>query len=135
MLFTAVARSFDLIADPFISWVTDASGTDKFPCRCFKRFGRRKPYMFVGAFFMGISVWMLLNPPYASATMLSVWFGIFYLTYYVWESITAIPYNAFGAELSDCSDERVGAFFFEGLFEGMGGFVMVIAPVGFAYYS
>merc|ERR1719456_503437 len=104
-------------------------------CRCFKKYGRRKPYMFVGAFCMGGSVWMLLNPPYAGASLLSLWFGFFYIVYYVWESITAVPYNAFGAELSENSDERTGAFFMEGLFEGLGAMVMVASPIAFKMIS
>jgi len=134
-LFTAFARSFDLVADPLMSYITDQSGTGFLSCGCFKKYGRRRPYMFVGAFFMSGSVWMLLNPPYVDGGLLSIWFGFFYVTYYVWETITAIPYNAFGAELSDNSDERTGAFFMEGLFEGMGAMAMVSAPVGFAMIS
>merc|ERR1719502_1799716 len=133
MLFTAVARSFDLIADPLVSYITDSSGVPPFTCKCFKKFGRRRPYMFIGSFMMGGSVWMLLNPPYASSTLLSLWFGFFYVAYYLWESITAIPYNAFGAELSESSEERTTAFFMEGFFDGAGSMIMVSAPVAFTF--
>jgi len=125
-LFTALARSFDVVSDPIMSYLTDSADFRKLP-KWLR--GRRKPFMFVGCFFYSFFLWLLLNPPYASATTLSLWFGCFYTLYFLANTFTTIPYDALAPELSENSKERTGLFFVSNLFDGVGTLVALGLPI------
>jgi Na+/melibiose symporter-like transporter len=129
-LFTALARSFDVISDPLMSYITDSDPLmayrDKLP-KWLR--GRRKPFMFFGCFIYSTLLFLLLNPPYASETGLSVWFGLFYTSYFLSNTMTTIPYDALGPELSEDSNERTGLFFVANLFDGIGTLIAVCLPI------
>lgn len=52
--FTALARSFDCITDPFMGWFSDKTQT---------RWGRRRPFMFLGCWFYALLFILLFIPP------------------------------------------------------------------------
>lgn len=82
------ARLTDVVTDPVIGLVCDGYPTP---------FGRRKPWMLAGAIVAGIAMFQLFLPPAgAGAFYLLVWAT---LLYFGW-SLVAIPYSAWGAELS-----------------------------------
>ena len=54
----ALARSLDAISDPVVGWFSDRTRT---------RWGRRRPYIFVGAPLCAIAFWALMSPAGASA--------------------------------------------------------------------
>ena len=89
-----LARITDVITDPLIGYLSD---------RTRSRFGRRKPWMAVGAFIMMFSAFFLFNPQYEVTNFyLLMWSVLLWLG---WTMIN-IPYYAWGAELSDNYDER-----------------------------
>ena len=64
----AMARSFDALTDPVMGWLTDRTKT---------RWGRRKPYIALGAPFTALAFYMLFVPPVSlTTTQATFWFGI-----------------------------------------------------------
>ena len=106
--FTALARSFDVITDPLMAYISDNTKT---------RHGRRRPFMFVGCWGYALFYVLLFSPPVALGELgIAVWFGAFYLIFYLFDTLTNVPYGALGPELSCDSTERSSLFFFVGFF-------------------
>lgn len=119
--FIALARSFDVISDPLMSYVTDSFRS---------RWGRRRPFCFTGCWFYAAFLFLLLYPPSGISKMqLSAWFGVFYILFFLMNTYTNIPYDALGPELTDNYDDRARLFFVAGLFDGFGALVAIIIPV------
>lgn len=88
------ARLLDVVTDPLIGVLSDARPT---------RFGRRKPWIALGALLGGYAMMQLfLPPPGAGAAYLLLWAALLYLGW----TLVAIPYAAWGAELSADYHER-----------------------------
>lgn len=89
-----VARLFDVVTDPLIGLMSDARPT---------RFGRRKPWIVLGALLAGLAMMQLFLPP-AGATggYLVAWAALLYLGW----TLVAIPYTAWGAELTPDYHDR-----------------------------
>ena len=117
--FTALARSFDVITDPLMGWITDNART---------KYGRRRPFMFLGCAFYAIFFIALLTPPgkvpkEGTNSTVGYWFGIFYTIFYLSDTFTNVPYEALGPELSDNYEERNALFFTTKIFNFLGMFV------------
>ncbi len=88
------ARLLDVVTDPLIGLLSDGRPT---------RFGRRKPWIALGALLGGYAMMQLFLPPAgASAFYLLLWASLLYLGW----TLVAIPYAAWGAELSVDYHER-----------------------------
>lgn len=88
------ARLLDVVTDPLIGVLSDARPT---------RFGRRKPWIALGALLGGYAMMQLfLPPPGAGPAYLLLWAALLYLGW----TLVAIPYAAWGAELSADYHER-----------------------------
>ena len=89
-----LARITDVITDPLIGYLSD---------RTKSKFGRRKPWMAVGAIVMMTAAFLLFNPKEGvTNSYLLIWSMLLWLG---WTMIN-IPYYAWGAELSENYDER-----------------------------
>lgn len=89
-----LARLWDVITDPAVGVLSD---------RTRGRFGRRKPWMLLGTPPLLISIWALFLPaPGIGAGYLLAWSLVLYLA---WTMLT-LPYQSWGAELSDRYHER-----------------------------
>jgi Na+/melibiose symporter-like transporter len=87
-------RGFDVVTDPLIGVVSDRFGS---------RWGRRKPWIAAGAVIAAVSLVQLLSPPPgAGAGYLLAWIVLLYLGW----TLFAVPYTAWGAELSADYHER-----------------------------
>ncbi len=83
------SRLTDFITDPLMGWVSD---------RTRSRFGRRKPYLVIGLPVMMLGIWKLFMPvPPVDIWYMLIWNMVVYLGW----TIMVLPYNAWGAELSD----------------------------------
>jgi GPH family glycoside/pentoside/hexuronide:cation symporter len=83
-----LARISDVVTDPLIGFASDRLRT---------RFGRRKPWIFVGMPLMMIGIWMLFVPaPGAGVLYLLWWLFVMMLG----ATMISLPYGAWGAELS-----------------------------------
>jgi glycoside/pentoside/hexuronide:cation symporter, GPH family len=113
------ARLWDGLFDVLVGWLSDRSGS---------RFGRRKPWVVVGAPFLMISTWFLCNPPEDSGLVyLAVWAALFYTA----DALVKIPHLSWGAELATDYVERSRVTGFRGVFSMLGTVFFVTAPLVF----
>ena len=94
--FVTLTRCLELIIKPFIAHISDETKT---------KMGRRKPYMLIGCGFYAVFLILLFSPPSfrTSSRSLSIWFGVFFVLFFMAESVTIAPYLALGPELSSNS--------------------------------
>lgn len=110
--YTALGRSFDVMSDPAMGWWSDATRT---------RFGRRRPYIAFGAIGYAVMFVLFMSPPASLGDKGTAnWFGVFYILFYLFDTIANIPLLAWGPELSDHSRERESVYFIRGLFDKAG---------------
>jgi len=89
-----IARIFDVITDPLISYLSDRTQT---------RWGRRRPWMLAGTPVMWIGAYMLFFPQgEISITYFLIWIIVLWLGW----TMLLIPYYAWAAELSPDYHER-----------------------------
>jgi glycoside/pentoside/hexuronide:cation symporter, GPH family len=145
-LLGALPRLFDAFIDPVMGYISDNTRT---------RWGRRRPYIFIGAIAVGIVFALLWQLPPGRSEMFYFWFFLagsmlFYLAY----TVFAAPWVALGYELTPDYHERtrlmgvqnfVGQLayiiapwfllimqserFFDGMVDGAAGLAIVIAVV------
>lgn len=88
------ARVVDVISDPLVGVLSDRHKT---------RWGHRKPWIFFGALLAGFALVRLFQPPSdVTASYLFVWAIVLYIGW----TLIAVPYTAWGAELSDDYNQR-----------------------------
>lgn len=94
-------RIFDAITDPAIGFISDRT---KLP------FGRRRPYIAVGSFFVSLFMYLLLVPPEASELYSTIWFGFcIYALFFFW-TVVSVPYESLGPEITFDYQERISLF-------------------------
>ncbi len=97
-LLGAVPRFFDAIADPLMGYVSDNTRS---------RWGRRRPYIFVGAILSGLLYIVLWRLPRGhSETFYAVYFLVGSIFFYAAYTIFAAPWVALGYELTPDYHER-----------------------------
>jgi GPH family glycoside/pentoside/hexuronide:cation symporter len=111
-----VARIFDMAIDPPIGVLSDRTNS---------RWGRRRPWMFWGAFVAGGSFLLMFNFPAAiEAEWLKVVYvltGFFFFS--LGYSMFNVPYMAMPAEMTNSYNERTALMSFRVFFIGVGGFL------------
>jgi Na+/melibiose symporter-like transporter len=117
--YIALARSLDVISDPAMSYLTDSFRSPH---------GRRRPFCFVGCWLYGAMLICLLSPPDLSGEAMATWFGAFYILYFLSSTLTTIPYDALGPEMTDSYEDRAHLFFVYGLYDGAGSLVAIVLP-------
>ena len=112
----AVPRAWDAISDPLV-----ASWSDNFR----SKWGRRKPFMLIGALISAasfIGIW-LVPPHWGSMAM--VWYLILLsVIFYTGNTFFLVPYNGFGYALSDDYNERTALFAYKAVVGSVGGFLL-----------
>jgi GPH family glycoside/pentoside/hexuronide:cation symporter len=90
--------TWDAINDPLIGYLSDRTRT---------RFGRRRPYMVLGAVPLGISAWLLYSLP-ADLKAAFAFLGILFtfLLFDTMHTLVSVPYYAMTPELTHDYDER-----------------------------
>ena len=88
------ARLWDLATDPVVGYLSDRTPA---------HWGRRKIWVVASAPFVAASVWLLFHPPDDASRgfLLLTTLGI-----YVAGTMSIVPLNAWGAELSECYHQR-----------------------------
>lgn len=93
-LILMAARLSDVVTDPLIGLLSDKTRT---------RFGRRRPWILAGVPLLVLSSFMLFNPgEEVSNFYLLLWISALYLAF----TLIAIPYVAWGTEISNGYQER-----------------------------
>jgi GPH family glycoside/pentoside/hexuronide:cation symporter len=114
-----VARLWDGLSDILVGWLSD---------RSMSRFGRRKPWVVVGAPFLMVSTWFLCNPHQgASFAYLSLWAALFYTSF----TAVKIPHLSWGTELATDYVERSRVTIFRETFTMLGNLIFVSVPLIF----
>ncbi len=116
-LIISFGRLTDVITDPLIGYLSD---------RTTSRFGRRKPWIAVGAALLTVSAYMLFNPTQGvTSTYLLIWAVLLWLGW----TMVNIPYYAWGAELTDDYDERTRITGWRQFFGFLGNVSVLAIPV------
>jgi GPH family glycoside/pentoside/hexuronide:cation symporter len=116
----AVARALDALTDPLMGWLSDRTQT---------RWGRRKPYMFVGAPLAALCFLALFTPPVRLGPIqASVWFGVMFGLWFLFHTVYDVPRNALGAELTLDYNERSRLFGVQSIFIALGTIVASVLP-------
>lgn len=94
-------RIFDAFTDPLIGYASDRTVT---------RYGRRRPYIFAGSFFVALLMILLFNPPPGSPSFETVWFGLTIYALFLFWTIVTVPYESLGPEITFDYHERTSLF-------------------------
>ena len=116
-LLGGLPRIFDAITDPIMGFISDNTKS---------RFGRRRPYIFVGAILSGVlfAVLWQLNPE--NSVHYNFWyFLIFSLVYLIGNTIFSTPLIALGYEMTSDYNERTRLMAFS---QTVGQFAWMIVP-------
>jgi Na+/melibiose symporter and related transporters len=111
-LMLALPRIWDAITDPVMGFVSD---------RTRSRFGRRRPYIVLGAFlsaFAFAAIWMV--PEHWSSTDQAWWFLATSLLFYTCHTIWAVPYSSLGYEMTPNYHERTAVMGVQATFVKIG---------------
>ncbi len=95
------ARIFDAATDPVIGLISDRTDT---------RFGRRRPYILLGSFFVVASLIFLFNPPILSPILETLWFAVSIFSLFLFWTVVVVPYEALGPEITFDHHERTTLF-------------------------
>jgi GPH family glycoside/pentoside/hexuronide:cation symporter len=120
----ALARAFDAITDPLMGWVSDHTRT---------AWGRRRPWMALGAPLCALAAFALFAPPGAvDGSSAAVWFAVTFTLYFLFHTVYVIPYEALGPELTLEYNERSSLFGWRTLFTLLGqvfaGVLFIVLP-------
>ncbi len=96
-----VVRIFDALTDPVIGYASDRIST---------RFGRRRPFIALGAVGLSISILFLFIPPVSSGINLTLYFGFWLFALFLFWTLVTIPYESLGPELTTNYHERTTLF-------------------------
>lgn len=84
----SIAAVFDAVTDPAMGYASDSFRT---------RWGRRKAWVLVGAPFLALALYFLLNPERGSTVL---YLGAWFVFLRVGTTMLGVPYTAWGLELS-----------------------------------
>ena len=120
--FVILARSLEILVKPLIAHISDEIKT---------KLGRRKPFMLIGCGFYALFLVLLFSPPTVQTTSktLSIWYGIFFILFFMAESVTIPPYLALAPELSGNTKEREKLYYFFYIFQYIGVLFAAAAPI------
>lgn len=97
-----LARALDAITDPLMGWLSD---------RTRSRWGRRRPYIIVGAPLAAISMVALFGPPEGITPLMgAAWFTTAFTAYFFFHTVYYIPHYGLGPELTSDYHERSSLF-------------------------
>ena len=115
-----ISRSIDALTDPLMGYVSDYTRT---------RWGRRKPWILVGVLGNALTFYLLFVPQVAPATpWVMVWFLLFYGAGFLFVTMSHIPRQALGKELTFDALERLRLFGAVTVFEALGVLIGASTP-------
>lgn len=93
----AIGSIWDSLWSPVIGYISDKSNY---------RYGRRRPFLLLTAFPLGIAIVMLFSYIEASETVKILYYGSSVIIFWTMFASFYVPYLAFGAEITDDYSER-----------------------------
>lgn len=93
-----ITRIYDVFSDPMIGFLSDTTRS---------RWGRRRPWMALGAFMCGLALIFTFNvPALASMNALAIYQLIVLIAYFTGYTLFYVPFMAMPAEMTDDYNER-----------------------------
>jgi GPH family glycoside/pentoside/hexuronide:cation symporter len=122
-----LSRVWDAISDPLAGYLSDRTRT---------RWGRRRPWLVVGAVPVGLVFYAMWAPPQSltGGPALAVWMGGAIILFYTGMTIFNMPHDSLAAELTDSYDDRNRIFGIRRAFFGVGT-VFVFAAIAWLSQS
>ena len=94
-------RLFDAFTDPLLGIVSDRTRSPM---------GRRRPYILGGSLLLSAAILLLFIPPELGAEASTAWFAVTVFALFFFWTVTAVPYEALGPELTTDYSERTSLF-------------------------
>lgn len=117
-----VGKIWDAINDPIIGWLSDQTRS---------RWGRRYPWMAIGAIPFGICFTLLWWVPSTDSQMgLFVYYCAIALIYHIAFTAVVLPYATLGAELTESYDERTSLVSYKAGFSMGGNILGILIALG-----
>lgn len=113
------ARIVDALTDPAVGLISDRTSS---------RFGRRRPFMALGAIGLSLFLILLYIPPHTSSALATWWFGISLILLTLFWTIVEVPWESLGPELTFDYDQRTGLFALRDGFMVLGTLLAVASP-------
>ncbi len=113
------AKLFDAAVAPMMGRISDSAVT---------RWGRRRPFLFVGAIVSALAFLILFMPPALSGLALSAWMVAGLLVLALGYTLFNVPYLAMPAEMTSSPQERTALLSFRVAFVAIGGALVGFAP-------
>lgn len=111
-----ITRIYDVISDPLIGYLSDNTRS---------RWGKRRPWMFVGAFASGIAAILAFNVPvFGSENKTAIYELIVLLVYFTGFTLFYVPFMAMPAEMTDDYNERTSIMSFRVAYSFIAGIVI-----------
>jgi len=116
-----IGRSWDYINDPLIGYLSDRTRT---------RWGRRRPYLLLGALPFALTYIMLwFRPAIESQVWLAVYYALAYVLFEAAATLVYMPYFALTPELTSNYDERTSLTSYRMFFSILGSLVAFTIPL------
>ncbi len=113
----AIPRFTDALTDPVMGYISDKTRS---------RFGRRRPYIFIGAIMVGLIFALMWQLPAGMSEMFYFWFFLAgSVVFYLFYTMFATPWVALGYELTSDYHERTRLM---GVMNFMGQFAWISLP-------
>ncbi len=113
----AIPRFTDALTDPIMGYISDKTRS---------KFGRRRPYIFVGAILVGLVFALMWQLPSGHTEMFYFWFFLIgSIIFYLFYTMFATPWVALGYELTSDYHERTRLM---GVMNFMGQFAWISLP-------
>ncbi len=115
----ALGSVWDVLASAFTGYISDNSKS---------RLGKRKPFILVGSFPLGVATALLFTYVDMSQGMRVVYYAVMLLILWTAFCVFYVPYLAWGAELTRDYDERTSLRGYVYIYNTMGGAIGSILP-------
>jgi len=111
---------WDAVSDPLMGSISD---------RTRSRWGRRRPYLFLGGIFLSLSVLVLFSPPQLDSQTGKFLYLLFaYVLVNTAMTVLSVPHIALGGELTFLRDDRTSVFGWRLFFSNLGMVVGMVVP-------
>ena len=108
-----LTRIFDMVTDPLMGWLSDRLAT---------RWGRRRPWMFLGALLSAATVVALFNVPRGAADGDRIaYMGVVLILFFVGYTLFSVPFTSMAAEMTRDYHERTSLMSYRTFFSNLGG--------------